>query len=106
MSKDQVRAILGSPDNTDDEYVWLYIDSMQKDSPDHTWENLEDSKSSYGFYLIFYNDKFVLDNGFPAKVAEDKPNVTMYHATSLSQDQVDKLLADARAKHPPAAAIN
>ena len=102
MSKDEVRSILGPPDNSDDEYIWFYTAKDAQNASDKTWMGL--LKNSDGVYYVFYNNKLILPDGIHYyRTVEGPPRTQMYNIlpSSLSQDDVNKLLNDARAKHLP-----
>ena len=100
MSKDAVRAILGPPDNSDDEYIWFYTAKDVSNASDKTWMGL--LKNTDGVYYVFNDDKLILDDGVHYyRTVEGPPAKTMEYDTHLTQEQVMKLLNDARAKHLP-----
>ncbi len=100
MTKDQIRVSIGSPENIDNDYVWMYADVPSEDEGKQDWENIRQHGSSYGFFLTFYQDKLT---SRPTKIAEDDPRDTLAHTAHLPSDQANKLLNDARARHQPPA---
>jgi len=60
MSKEAVRAIIGSPQNTDSTYIWIWCAKTEASASHSNWFDMPFAGD--GYYLIFYDDK-LLTNG-------------------------------------------
>jgi len=97
MTKDQIRAILGPPENLDDDYVWMYADIPAEDERKRGWEDIAHNGNSYACFLVFYNGKSVFD--YTMKIAEESPQEGLAYGAHIPDDKAIQLLNDARLAH-------
>ena len=92
MTKDDVLDILGEPQNSNSEYVWMWCekyDSTQQHRPGLTWHDMSFGRS--GYFLLFYND--VLLHDVLLKNEEANPVATFSSKTHMSLDEARRLLS-------------
>lgn len=88
MSKAEVRSVLGDPQNTDSDYVWMWTTKDGSENPrETTWQSL--SFATAGYFVVFYQDRLVSPI---IKCTEANPWGVMVHSTDLNIEMVEQLI--------------
>ncbi len=95
MSKDAVRAIIGSPQNTDSTYIWIWCEKMEESVSHSNWFDMAFARD--GYYLIFYDDKLLTDG--LRKAAEGWDWDVLANKLGIGVKDARKILMEEQAPH-------
>ncbi len=96
MTKDEVRNLIGEPQNTDDKYIWLWSEKLDPSTPDfenlsheNNWISLTINRNNY--YLMFYNEKLICQD--LVWWLSENPHDLLSLETELTRKQAMELLS-------------
>ena len=89
MSKDEVKSIIGLPQNLDNEYVWVWTSKPNATTNSKDWILL--SINEEGYFLVFYENRLLAPL---LKLAEANPWEIMKQSLDISKEQIYKMIGE------------
>lgn len=87
MYKDEVAAIIGYPNNLDNETIWVYTDNHKKKL--ENWRNIYTKRGVSGYFLLFLDKKLLVK---PLRFVETSPWYEFAMNSSLTEEQIESLI--------------
>lgn len=89
MSREEVAAITGHPQNTDNQFVWIWIDDFEKFDSSFDKKHWEEMYNySDGYFVLFDKDKRLLSNIYANSAASPVEILAGQNSVSLHDAEV------------------